>query len=470
MTEIYTRKGSGCLAKESIAGTPVSPTTFFEFQSENLTTNYDFEASNPVAGNRSINIRPVFKAIPAITGGIKLSIEPEKFGNFLNSTYAALKSGKYLGITSISGTFTVGETVTGGTSSATGVVVWNANNEALSLSTVSGTFAAAETVTGGTSGATATVTLFNASVYAHVGILPADPLPSYTVQFNYIDNAIRYGGVRFNALDALAQKNNIFEAEFKVYAQWQFRHSLVTAVTTSGSGTKVIPCDQTLGLLVGDIVKIFRPGTGFIDLNGSGVKTNTITAIVPGVSISISVLTTATLVNDIIELAPSTPTYVNTQNMAWVGAGNAYIGNTLSNIAANPIQLEDFTLSIMNAMEGRNGVSGTGIAARFPTAILQKGLTSKGSFKIFHQDENWMSKARQTLTQALRILATGGQIASTGINYSVSFTFSDVRFKPFQTELAEDAIIEDAVSFEGFYNATAGYQTYVLLITDVSSF
>lgn len=59
----------------------------------------------------------------------------------------------------LSGTFQVGETVTGGTSSATGVIVYDDTaNTTLVLASVTGTFSASETITGGTSSATATVT------------------------------------------------------------------------------------------------------------------------------------------------------------------------------------------------------------------------------------------------------------------------------------------------------------------------
>jgi hypothetical protein len=53
--------------------------------------------------------------------------------------------------------FTVGETITGGTSGATAVVAGFKNTVILNLSEINGTFVAGETITGGTSGATATV-------------------------------------------------------------------------------------------------------------------------------------------------------------------------------------------------------------------------------------------------------------------------------------------------------------------------
>lgn len=69
-------------------------------------------------------------------------------------------------LTTVTGTFTYGETVTGGTSSATGVVVyWNGTDSELQVAGVSGTFANSETITGGTSSATGTTSAAPAAGY-----------------------------------------------------------------------------------------------------------------------------------------------------------------------------------------------------------------------------------------------------------------------------------------------------------------
>ena len=74
----------------------------------------------------------------------------------LNFTHVWRRGGK-IGITGTSGTFSVGETVTGGTSSATGVI-YSLTSSEMVLYTISGTFQSGETLTGGTSSATATST------------------------------------------------------------------------------------------------------------------------------------------------------------------------------------------------------------------------------------------------------------------------------------------------------------------------
>jgi len=74
----------------------------------------------------------------------------------LNFTHVWRECGK-IGISGTSGTFQEGETVTGGTSSATGVIYRVTSSEMI-LYTISGTFQSGETLTGGTSSATATST------------------------------------------------------------------------------------------------------------------------------------------------------------------------------------------------------------------------------------------------------------------------------------------------------------------------
>lgn len=62
-----------------------------------------------------------------------------------------------LDVSVVSGTLVEGETVTGGTSGATAVIVEKISNN-LRLTNYTGTFSTSETITGGTSGATATIT------------------------------------------------------------------------------------------------------------------------------------------------------------------------------------------------------------------------------------------------------------------------------------------------------------------------
>jgi len=108
------------------------------------------------------------------TGAADFRIRNTKYGSFIRcqsrstaTTNGFLVRGEYaaqrlIGSAS-TGTFTFGETVTGGTSGATGIVMtWNAVARQLEIRAVTGTFTTTEVVTGGTSAAT--LTLVNGSV------------------------------------------------------------------------------------------------------------------------------------------------------------------------------------------------------------------------------------------------------------------------------------------------------------------
>jgi len=98
------------------------------------------------------------------------------------------------------GPFEIGETVTGGSSSATGVIAWmDAATKYMELVNVSGTFEAGEVLTGGTSTATATST--RASVVSDVVVVDdaAAPTARYVLGTDY--NVDTIGGL-FRALSA----------------------------------------------------------------------------------------------------------------------------------------------------------------------------------------------------------------------------------------------------------------------------
>lgn len=466
MSDLYSRAASMSLIKEVTPNTGLTPTTFVPFDEESITIEYGVQPVMPVAGDRTLNIRPVKKAIPSAAGDLKLSIEPKTFGHFLSGVFGGLTSGRYLPFTSPSGTFTVGETVTGGTSAATGTVLI-VTSEYVLLTAPSGTFTAGETITGGSSAATGVVTAYDATVYGHQGTLPQAPLPTYSMQFNYVDTAIRYMGVRFNAFDQIAQANNVMTATVKVMAQSQFRHAKITAITASGS-TKTITCDQTQGLVTGDIVKIFRPSTGqFIDLNGSGVKTESIT-LVSTTTITLATLTTATAVGDLLCLAPQTsPSYTISNELPWIGGAIGQIGDTISGLATSVF--EDFTLVIENQFEDRHQAKGILLADRFPAAVIQKGLTGKGTFKAYYQNEVFISQDRLNTPQAFRIKSMGTPITAT-LSEEVRWTMPQVIFDPFQTPIGKDNVVDNAVPFQMYKSPTSGHAARVLLVNTITSY
>lgn len=106
--------------------------------------------------NNRQNGDSVIKAVSTVFSVIGMGIVPDGLGAFI-----PYNGNNLLTIGTVSGgPFQVGETVTGGTSAATGVVV-AVNSGSLVITTGNGkAFTATETITGGTSSATAPVTLY----------------------------------------------------------------------------------------------------------------------------------------------------------------------------------------------------------------------------------------------------------------------------------------------------------------------
>lgn len=468
MSETYSRVGSISIKKETTENVAVTPDTFIPFNDEGITDDFSYSPSMPVSGNRAMNLRAIKNRIPAPNGAINLNVEPKTFGHFLNAIFGGLTSGVYFPISSASGDFTVGETVTGGTSGETANVDY-VSEDFLLVSSISGAFTIGETITGGSSGETATLGTYNSTVYGHAANVPADLSDTYSLQKNYADRAIRYMGVKFHNLDALGQSDNIVTAGVQMMARSMFRHAKVTAVVTSGAGAKSIAVDQAQGLVAGDTIKVWRKGTGFLDFSAASTKTHTIDTVdAANKEIDITNLETSLAVGDLIVLAPQTASYTVTDEFAWIGGASAKLGSDVDNLSSEC--LEDFTMVVTNELEERHCASGNDFADRFPSKLLQKSLQGNGSFTLANESEEFIRHARLNTEQAIEISLSGGEIESTDINYQLKMRFAEVQFDAYQLSLAQDDIINEEVPFTSFYDSDEGYSIEVLLVNDIASY
>lgn len=122
--------------------------------------------SNQVAGN----IDGVSSAFSAVR-------------NYESLGFRDLFTTKLLHGTEAVSTFAINETVTGGTSGATGKIKWHVADTYIEVIAVVGTFVAAEVITGGTSGTTATTS----AVQVNNDIIVADAEPATVRHVNVTD-------------------------------------------------------------------------------------------------------------------------------------------------------------------------------------------------------------------------------------------------------------------------------------------
>ena len=121
-----------------------------------------------------------------------------------------------LEVTSPSGDFTKGETITGGTSSATGEVVYlEPDNSKMIVNVTSGTFVAAETITGGTSTETGTVGGVFSNELAFKQILPNYSGPYTTAAGEVLGAAMNQVRVRIVS-QGITVKSRKLKAELTI--------------------------------------------------------------------------------------------------------------------------------------------------------------------------------------------------------------------------------------------------------------
>ncbi len=471
-TSSYSRLSYLAIKQEVTENTAVTPDVFIPFISEDIVVEYQPTPAMPVSANRVKNMRPVKTAIPAPTGTIALEIEPKTLGWLLKGIYGTVVSGPIVYLTSVSGAFTVGETVTGGTSSATATVLaFSAEEDYMILGSPSGPFTDGETITGGTSAETAVVTAYDATVIGHEFKAPQQSLPTFTVEFGYANEAIRYTGVILNSLSSLGQNDNKITAEIGITARAEYKHAKVTAITTSGAGAKTITLDQTTGLVAGDTIKVWREGTGFLDFVSAGVKTHTIATVASETSITVTNLQTALAVGDRIVIAPQTPTYDISKEFFWIGGSVANLANSIGTaVTGSPICIEDFTAVLTNEIEPRHCANGVNVVNRFPSANFLKGMDASGSINKTYRDIAQIIDLRDSTQQAVVVKCTGQEIGSTGRSETFEIRVPNLQFNNFNPSISEDALLEQNIEYTCYDDPTAGYFHKALLVNDEATY
>lgn len=468
MPETYTREGSFSLKKETTANVAVTPDVFIPITEESISNSYGYQASMPVQGNRAMNLRAIADKIAAPNGSISLNIEPDTLGYFLEGL-GDLISGVYFKTSDAdNGDIAEGDTISNGSTGTGTVEAILGEENVIIASGVSGDWATNDTVSNGGTHSSILQT-FDASVYGHVVQLPLDISNTFTCQVNYVDRAVRYMGCRFHGIDALSQSDNIMTAGVKLMAQSVLSQARVTAAVTSGAGAKSIPIDQTQGFVASDTIKVYRPGTGFLDFASASVKTHTIgTVDAANGELDITNLQTSLQAGDLIVLAPQTPTYSIDEEFPWIGGAQMSIGADVDNLSS--FDCQEFSMVFNHELEERHAAQGTGIANRMPSDILQKGFTGSGSFKLHNENEDFYRHYRLNTDQAIRLALTGTQIGSTGIYHQFACTYAQIQFDPYDLNLTSDDILEEEVPFTSFYNTTEGWSVQLLLVNDTASY
>ena len=470
---MYSRAAYVAIKKETTERVAVTPDVFIPFLSESMATELSGTLSKSIMANRALVYDMIEGQIPAPEGEISLNIEPITIGHFLAAAAGAVTSGNYFPITSPSAAFTVGETITGGTSTETATVAaYSSEGDYMLVTSPSGEFTDGETITGGTSSSTATLTKADNNVYGHESLSPQNSIDdTYTLEIGLDDEVIRYVGVRFHSL-ANAQGDNIVTSTISVSARAQYRLARVTAAVTAGAGSQTISTKQTTGLAASDSIKVYRRGTGYLDFSAATVKTHTVDAVTDELNFTITNLETSLAVGDLIVLAPQTPSYSSEKELTWSGGSVVRIGASIATaLTATPDCIEDYELNLINNIEYRHCADGINQINRYPGKAFTAGFDATGKFMRTYTDVTYMDRLQAIEQTAFQIVHTGGEISTaTDFDYMLDIRVADARFQPFETSIAEDDLLNQDMDFQVLDSLTDGYAIKTLLVNTETSY
>lgn len=466
----FSREGYLAIKKETTENTAVTPDVFIPMMSEDITTEYQPVTATPIVGSRVLNQNDIPNMIAPPTGTLTVLLEPQTAGHFFNGCYGDEAVGTLVEISSLSGDFTVGETITGGTSTETATVVaTSTEGDYVLVSSLSGDLTVGETITGGTSSETATVVSGVTGRTGHEFTAPKASLDTYTVEIGYQNEVRRFMGVRFNQIE-FSQTDNIIQGAVGVLARSAFHNAYVTAAVTSGAGSQTINVDQTTGLVASDTIKVYRPGTGYLDFSAASTKTHTIDAVSSETAFTITNLETSLQVGDLIVLAPQTPSYTTDREFSFIGGTEIAIEDDITTaVSASCASVEDFTISLVNTLEPLHTACGTNFVDRFPSRHVLAALEGTGSFTRTYTDQTFIDKLRKNRDQAMYLKTVGREIGSTGTNYEMRVFFPNIQFDNFDANLDTNSVIKEEIPFTG-YESTDGYFQKVLLVNDTASY
>lgn len=462
------------IKKETTENVAVNPDVFIPFLSEDLSTEWGGVYSPAIVAQRMRYYRPVDRAIDAPEGKIKVYIEPAFFGHFLLAVGGAITSGRYIPMTSASAAFTVGETVTGGSSGFTATVTAvSSEDDYLLTGAFTGTPTDGETITGGSSGSTATLTKADPEAYGHQAVMPQDDIATtYTLEIGYDNEAHRYTGVRFHDI-TFSQEDNVITAEISAKARCEFIMARVTAITSSGAGAKTITVDQTTGLAASSSVKVYRPGTGFLDFSAASVKTHTVNAVSSETAFTITNLQTSVAVGDLVVIAPQTaPSYTGEKEFTWAGGSTVKIGSTITAaLSATPDSIEDFEITVANDIEPKHAANGLNTVHRFPAKMFTKGCEITGKIMRTYTDVTYLDKMRSERQFGMQLLSTAAALPNAAdFNYLLDIRASDARHHLGAPDVSEDDLLEQDMELAMFNSSTDGYAMKILLVNENTSY
>lgn len=231
-----------------------------------------------------------------------------------------------------------------------------------------------------------------AGPYTHVFALSATQNPnSYTVDISTGNVVARYWGVEASKFSPNWNGNEL-QAKVALSALGSFQgREIATVATTTLTLKTDYDSVPNKGLVVGDLVRIYKQSTG------ATLDTTIATVNVDGITVTLGASAAAFAAGDMIYLRPATPTYVNLSSFLW--AKTQFCPGSTASAALSATQLrveQGSTFDIMHNFESDSGAERSG--GFDPAALVRTtgdgDLTIKRFFDVVDDIQNFNSLAK----------------------------------------------------------------------------
>lgn len=442
------------LAPETQKGVAVATTDCVPLYEETLTTNPNLQDQAPIFGNK-FEVYKVLAGMRDHDGDLTVLCEANTALKWQDMLLTRGTPTCAYTFTVSSANATLGATYTN--NGVTFTVVATIAASTTLLMTSSGAPQTSGTLTKGSGTGDSTITFsaaVNTTVFWPLGLSTTNP-KSYTIDISYVDIVVRYWGVEASKI-VPNLNNNETQLKVSVTGLGSFAGRQIASVSGSGPYTITFTTDYdpnpSKGLVVGDLIRVFKVGGGTIDA--------TVASVVNGTQITTSTNVSAAAAGDVLFLRPATialnllPTFL-ASDTEWCFADTA--ADAMS-ATFTPVELAS-TWELDHNMNNDKGESRYG--SRDPASIIRTtGNYAVSVKKTFRGDEDLpLLQKLQTTALVIRMLAY-----QSGNTYELRLIFNSLTTDDPLPQLKPKEVKYSTIKYHPSYNVPDSQGMSVVVI------
>lgn len=445
------------IIKEATKGVPLVPTISFPIFDETLTTNGNLTPQKPIYGGKFATFQTL-QGQRDHQGDFTTIGEPNTLGYLMDMLFTRFSSATTYTFTVTSANATVGATYTNNGITYTVASTITAATTLVMTGTGAPTASGTLTKATGAGDATITFSVAVAGSTTHTFGLSTTVNPnSYTIDISTGNVVKRFWGFEASKIDPAW---NAAELRYKLtgsaLGSFQGRTIATVATTTLTLDTKYDPAPNK-GLVVGDLVRIYKASTG------ATLDTTIATVNVDGVTVTLGASAAAFAAGDIIHLRPFTvPTFNLLPVFLWGKTQFCFGATAAAALAATQTRVEvGSTYELLHNFEANTGSPRSG--SFDPASLVRLSGDASATIKKFFDTPEDVQRFNDFAKNALQVRHFSGSTNQ----YEGRFTFNNITTDSPLPQLKADAINYSNIKYIPNYDQTDAQGVGATVINNV---